>query len=157
IGDENVHRVRALMDEVFGPENCVVTINFRKTTTQSGDFVAETNDYIVWYAKGIDRAKSKFRPFLQEREGYDWINYDFVQSDDLNIRKITKAEKLGTEPLAENERVCRRSPLTSASSSETTLVPFEYEGTVYRPGKGGWKTGAAGLEKLAKAGRIETY
>lgn len=157
IGDENVHRVRALMDEVFGPENGIVTINFRKTTTQSGDFVAETNDYIVWYSKNIDAAKSKFRAIQQEREGYGWVNYDFIQSDDWRFRKISAAEKAGVEPLLSNERVYRRSPLTSASSSETTLVPFPFEGTIYRPGKGGWKTGAAGLQRLAKAGRIEAY
>jgi len=157
IGDENVHRVRALMDEVFGPENGVVTITFRKTTTQSGDFIAETNDYIVWYAKNKDIAKSKFRAIQQEREGFGWVNYDFIQSDDWTFRKISPAEKSGAEPLAINERVYRRSPLTSSSSSETTLIPFDFEGSVFRPGKGGWKTGSIGLGRLSKAGRIETY
>ena len=157
ISDENVHRVRAMLDEIFGQENAVVTIAFRKTTTQTGDFVAETNDYIVWYAKSKPVAKSKFRPIQQERAGFDWVNYDFVREADLKSRKISAAEKTGAAPLVDGDRVYRRSPLTSASSSETTLVPFDHEGTVYRPGKGGWKTGAKGLALLSKADRIETY
>lgn len=157
ISDENVHRVRAMLDEIFGEENSIVTIAFRKTTTQSGDFVAETNDYIVWYAKSKVAAKSKFRPFQQERAGYDWVNYDFIRSADLTSRKISSDEKSGATPLTDGDHVYRRSPLTSASSSETTLVPFEHEGVTYRPGKGGWKTGAKGLSLLSKADRIETY
>ena len=155
IGDENIHRVRALMDEVFGDSNAIVTIYFRKTTTQSGDFLADTNDYILWYAR--NREKAKFRQLQQERAGFDWVNYDFVQSEDLRFRRIQSDEKLGAVPLKNGERVYRRSPLTSASSSQTTLVPFSFQGSVYRPGKGGWKTGAVGLERLGKAGRIETY
>ena len=58
IGDENVHRVRALMDDVFGAENAIVTIYFRKTTTQSGNFLADTNDYILWYAKDKSHGRS---------------------------------------------------------------------------------------------------
>lgn len=155
IGDENVHRVRAMMDEVFGDENFVVTIYFRKTTTQSGDFLADTNDYIIWYCKNKDNAK--FRPIQQERSGYDWVNYDFVMSENLETRKIAKSEKDGTVSLPEHDRVYRRSPLTSASSSATTLIPFVFEGQTYRPGKGGWKSGAVGIERLIKAHRIETY
>jgi len=155
IGDENVHRVRALMDEVFGAKNAIVTINFRKTTTQSGDFVADTNDYIVWFAK--DRSQAKFRQLLQYRDGFDWVNYDFVVSDDLHFRKLLADEKSGAHSISKTEKVYRRSPLTSASSSSTTLVPFPYNGAVFRPGKGGWKTGIQGLHRLARAGRVETY
>lgn len=57
IGDENVHRVRALMDEVFGEENFVVTIVVRKKAAQKGSFIEETNDFIHFYAKDKDRTK----------------------------------------------------------------------------------------------------
>ena len=59
IGDENVHRVRALMDEVFGEDNFVRLITFLKTTGQTDNLLASVADYIVWYAK--DRTKVKFR------------------------------------------------------------------------------------------------
>ena len=155
IGDENLHRVRALLDEVFGPNNAIVTVYFRKTTTQSGDFLADTNDYIVWFTK--DKSNAKFRALQQERAGYDWVNYDYVMSSDLRFRRITKAEKTGHIQLAEGDHVYRRSPLTSTSASTTTLVPFDYEGSTYSPGKGGWKTNPEGIRRLSRAWRIETY
>jgi adenine-specific DNA-methyltransferase len=155
IGDENIHRVRALMDEVFGEDNAIVTIYFRKTTTQSGDFLADTNDYLLWYAK--KKSLAKFRSLQQVREGFDWVNYDYVMSSELRHRRIERTEKLGIAALADGDRVYRRSPLTSTSASESTLVPFEFEGHTYRPGRGGWKTNAVGLDRLHKSFRIETY
>ncbi|EMN5133207.1 site-specific DNA-methyltransferase [Burkholderia contaminans] len=155
IGDENVHRVRAVLDEVFGDRNAVVTIYFRKTTTQNSDFLADTNDYILWYAK--DKSSAKFHALQQEREGFDWVNYDFVMSDDLRMRRIERDEKDGIKKLPAGDRVYRRSPLTSTSASESTLIPLEFAGRVYNPGKGGWKTSANGLSRLVKSHRIETY
>ena len=53
IGDENVHRVRALMDEVFGEENFVALIIVREDSrAQTSDLLADvTTDYLLWYAK----------------------------------------------------------------------------------------------------------
>ena len=157
IGDENVHRVRTLMDEVFGSDNAIVTIYFRKTTMQNADFLADTNDYLLWYAKNREQAKHKFRQLNLEREGYDWVNYDYVMNSEGEQRRITKLEKAGLDKLADGERVYRRSPLTSTSSSESTLVPFKHHGVVYIPGRGGWKTNETGFSRLQRAGRIETY
>ena len=155
IGDENIHRVRAVLDEVFGDENAIVTIYFRKTTTQSGDFLADTNDYILWYAK--KKTDAKFRSLQIERPGFDWVNYDYVLEDDLSMRRITKDEKVGGKSLKDGSHVYRRSPLTSASFSQSTLVEFVHERKTFKPGKGGWKTNAEGLGRLQKAFRIETY
>ena len=51
IGEENVHRVRVLMDEVFGESNFVVAIKFSKTSGLGGKFLDETFDYLIWFAK----------------------------------------------------------------------------------------------------------
>lgn len=155
IGDENVHRVRALMDEVFGEENSIVTISFRKTTTQSGGFLADTNDYIVWFSK--NKSQAKFRSLMNERPGYNWVNYDYLMGTNLRQRKISASEKEGKVQLDDGFRVYRRSPLTSSSASVSTLIPFEFEGFIYKPGKGGWKTNPVGLKRLAKSNRIECY
>ena len=155
IGDENVHRVRALLDDAFGADNAIVTIYFRKTTTQSGNFLADTNDYILWYAK--DRSRAKFRVLQQDRTGFNWVNYDYLMSSTLHRRRINRAEKIGEARLALGDRVYRRSPLTSATASSSTLLPFEHEGRTYVPGRGGWKSNPKGLARLSKAFRIETY
>jgi len=52
ISDENVHRVRALMDEVFGEDNFVALIPFRKKTMPFGSrFIEQMADFIIWYAR----------------------------------------------------------------------------------------------------------
>ena len=57
IGDENVHLVRNLLDEVFGSENFCAQIVFRKTSAQTSDTLALVSDYIIWYAKNKDSVK----------------------------------------------------------------------------------------------------
>src|SRR4051812_18912805 len=57
IGDENVHRVRALIDEVFGEANLVSTISVQKTGGQTGEHLASVADYCLWYAKHPDLLK----------------------------------------------------------------------------------------------------
>jgi adenine-specific DNA-methyltransferase len=153
IGDENLHRVRAIMDEVFGSENFVSTIVFRKTTLQSGDLLPDTNDYILLFAK--DREQQKARVLHQSRVGTEWVNYDYAYFRETGeYRRLTREERRDPPPGVE---VYRRSPLTSASSSAPTEVPYEFGGKVYVPGKGGWKTNAAGLRKLELAQRLEAY
>ncbi len=65
IGDENVHLVRCLMDEVFGSENYVCQINVRKTGNQKGDTLESITDYILFYAKQIESIK--YRPLFKKR------------------------------------------------------------------------------------------
>jgi adenine-specific DNA-methyltransferase len=72
IGDENVHRVRALMDEVFGEDSCVGLITIEKTSSQTQEFLSPVTDYILWYAK--NKVAMKFRdawlPKSREQPGF---------------------------------------------------------------------------------------
>lgn len=155
ISDENVHHVKEICDEIFGVQNYCSLISFRKTTGQSGDLLADTNDYLVWYAK--DKKRIKFRTLYLPREGTNWVNYDYVELPDKQRRKMTQQEKLNPELLPDGSKIYRRSPLTSASSSESTLMPVEFNGKRYTPGRGGWKTGEAGFKNLMAANRLEAY
>jgi adenine-specific DNA-methyltransferase len=155
ISDENLHHLREIMDEVLGVTNFLGVISFRKTTGQAGNFLPDTNDYIVWY--GRDKRVTKFNVIYQERAGFDWVNYDFVRDENGEHRKLTTTERLEPEELKSTKQIYRRSPLTSASSSESTLVEFEAFKSVFTPGKGGWKTNFEGLSKLLRAGRLESY
>src|SRR5688572_9127834 len=65
IGDENVHLVRSVMDEVFGSDNWVSLVTFRKTAGATSEFIPNTADYLVWYAK--DKANAKYRPIYFEK------------------------------------------------------------------------------------------
>jgi len=66
IGDENLHLVRALMDEVFGRENFLVMISFAKTTNLGGQYLDESSDYLLWYAKDLANVKFR-RPYAKRR------------------------------------------------------------------------------------------
>jgi adenine-specific DNA-methyltransferase len=152
IGDENVHLVRSLMDEVFGSENFVSQIVFRTTTLQAGDLLPGTTDYVLWF--GRDRTKVKSRPLFQHRSGGGWVNYDFVRLSDGSHRRMTNDEReQGSVPLGAT--VYRRSPLTS--NRPPGDFPVRFEGTSYKPGRGYWKTGQVGMDRLLAAGRLEAY
>ena len=71
IGDENVHRVRAVMDEVFGDENFVATISYRVFGVRGGNFLDSVTDNLLWYAKNT--AEAKYRQlFLPSTTGADY-------------------------------------------------------------------------------------
>jgi adenine-specific DNA-methyltransferase len=153
ISDENLHRVRAVLDEVFGAHNAVGIVAFRKTTGQSGDRLPSTKDYLLWYARNIPSLA--FHPLYAPREGYQWVNYDFLMSANGATRKLESAEKDGLVQVS--GAVYRRSPLTSTTQSAATARPFEYQGRIYSPGKRGWSTNETGLNRLAAADRLEAY
>ncbi|PCJ43326.1 MAG: site-specific DNA-methyltransferase [SAR86 cluster bacterium] len=155
IGDENVHRVRALMDEVFGEDNYCSQIIVRKTTSQSGDGLPGTNDFVLWYSKS--KKNVKIRSLFQPREGFDWVNYDYLLNEKHESRRITKEEKKGVVPTPKDSRVYRRSPLTSPDKNEKSSIEFYFQGANFSPGNGHWKTSIGGLENLVKANRLEAY
>ena len=146
IGDENVHRVRAVMDEVFGQENFVVAIKFSKTSGLGGKFLDETFDYLVWFARNANSAKFR-RPLLQRLLGESGATqYNFsMRSDGLFF------------PLKDSRggRAFAHGDLTSQTGNETTIFPFAIDGfDIPAPLKGGWKTNVTGIDRLQKAHRI---
>src|SRR5208282_271633 len=76
IGDENVHRVRSVMDEVFGDENFCGQIVFRKTTGKGSGLLDVTTDLLLWYSR--DREKVKYRNSFERRDWRSEVNIRFV-------------------------------------------------------------------------------
>ncbi len=155
IGDENVHRVRALMDEVFGEQNACSLISFVKTTGFLSNTLPNVTDYLVWYAKA--RANVKFRqPLFTKSFGGDASKeYTMVALPDGTTRPLTKPEKDGVEPLPEQGRVFRLDNLRSQGGSEEGSLPFEFEGVSYVCGSNmHWKTTRPGLRNLSMASRL---
>lgn len=97
IGDENVHRVRAVMDEVFGDENFVSQVAFRKTTGKASGALDNTCDFIVWFAKA--RGSLKFRPGYEARSHLEDSNVRFVELSDCTRRTMTREEANGLHSL----------------------------------------------------------
>jgi adenine-specific DNA-methyltransferase len=91
IGDENMHRVRALMDEVFGDENFASMITFQSTTSLGTIGLSAAGDYIVWYDK--DKSRAKFRPLMRvkaEKGSFDY--YSYVRATDGRMWRGTRED-----------------------------------------------------------------
>lgn len=158
IGEENVHRVRVLLDEVFGAENFVSQITF-KTTSGAGSpgeltTIPATCNYLIWYAR--DRNVYKFRPlFLPKSMGKSVeANYSWLELADGTRRRMTAEERADESRRPEGGRVFRFSPFTSQSGGPTTQLPIEVDGVSYSPGKGYWKTNDEGAKRLIAQRRL---
>jgi adenine-specific DNA-methyltransferase len=156
IGDENVHRVRAVLDEVFGEPQHIATIALLKTSSNTTQYMAGVYDSILWYAKDISLLK--YRPLYKAKEfGKEGAaEYTQVALPSGERRPLTIAEKRGEVALPKGARIYRLDNLTSQSRSESTDFLFTWEGKTLGPGSGGWKTNIDGMHRLAKGGRLRT-
>ncbi|WP_237152186.1 site-specific DNA-methyltransferase [Oryzibacter oryziterrae] len=150
IGDENVHRVRAVMDEVFGDENACAQITVVKTASQTSELIAGTSDYILWYAKS--KSNVKFRVPLNEKslETDKSGVYRWIRGADGQIRPLMDQNiSAGT-----TEGVYRYDNLTSQRPPGS--FPVKVEGRLFGSGKGYWKTGEIGMQRLQRSSRVGT-
>ena len=160
IGDENVHRVRALMDEVFGNGNFVSAITFKKSSSATERYLSSTSDYIIWYGKRTDCLK--YRALKQERTsgGAGGAAYTLLEDFPGHWRSASSDEMDGAVTTL-NMRLLRLQTLTSQRSGRDTgpesAMGFTYtfQNCGFAPSRGrGWTTTRAGLDRLAKAERI---
>lgn len=159
ISDENVHRVRGLLDEVFGPDNFVAQIVI-KTTSGAGSPTGGTttlphvHDYILWYAR--DTAQLKYHQLFVSKESGKTGGelYQLLRMPDGYVRRMTGKEKAGAKEPPEGARRFMPDNLTSQSSPESSRFPVVAEGLEMRPGKGGWKTNPEGMRRLLGAARV---
>jgi adenine-specific DNA-methyltransferase len=161
IGDENVHLVRSLLDEVFGSENFVSLITFRKTSGATGEYLPGTNDFLVWYAK--QRDSMKYRPVYRTKEvgGEGAGAYSLVQLTDGTRRRMTPEERKDPGLLPADSRPFRLDNLTSQSAGRekgegaASWFPVTFDGREFRPSmQSRWKTNEAGMAGLIAANRI---
>ena len=157
IGDENVHLVRNVMDEVFGSENFVSSISVRKTGGTTGGFLSGTVDFIHWYAQ--EKTLCKFRPLFSERtleEAYasGYQNIESIKGD----RRRAAVDDLRNVKSGDGSRLWLNQILTSPRirESRSGYFPIEFEGQKYLPTSGEWKTNREGIERLKSARRISS-
>ncbi len=118
ISDENVHRVRALMDEVFGDKNFCALITFQKTGSIESDFLGTTCDFLIWFVR--DKSEGKYRQLFEKRQpGEKSLDrYDRAEVTPFDFRPITMEEKEGRIEIDDSERVQFTSPLPASGASE---------------------------------------
>ena len=159
IGDENVHRVRVLMDEVFGEENCCGLIGYKKTTGAGSpaigtDVLASVKDYLVWFGKNKGTVKYRQLYFDKEAGGSGAASYNRVQSPDgADVKALKSGEEFERDYKPRGWHLVASDNLTSQTGVESTQIEVSFHGKGFKPAKGGWKTNAVGLERLKKASR----
>ena len=154
ISDTNVHLVRSLLDEVFGPENFVSQIVFQTTSGFETNSLATLGDFLLWYSR--DASALKVRKLFEPQEfALGEGNARWLLLPDGTYRGVTAAEKRGEADTAEGALPYKPDNLISQGSSADPQ-PFEFEGQVFHPKAGShWKAGYPdGMNNLALAGRI---
>ena len=150
ISDENVHRVRCLMDEVFKSENFVSWITYRTTTGMSQKSAPlRVNDFLLWFAK--DREKVKFKRLFMESE-IDTRNCRMIEDANCERRSMTDAERSKPENIDSYWRPFRTTPLHS--KGEGIKTAREFAGKKWTIPAGSWRYSEEGFHRLGNAGRI---
>ncbi|HMO50541.1 MAG TPA: site-specific DNA-methyltransferase [Kiritimatiellia bacterium] len=136
IGPENVHRVQALLDEVFGDENMLSVISFSKSSSTNSPtgktmVLPSTTDFLLWYAK--DPSRTKYRQLYKPKE--DGSSYDAVYTRGTEDNPFTLSDITAQKP--------------------TTVFDFVFEGKTFNPLPRGWRTTKDSMDRVGRANRIE--
>ena len=154
IGDENVHRIRALMDEVFGDSNFVSEIVAKKSGGMGQAQIDNVADFILWYCKNKSIIKYRALFDIKEFDSGAGLRYRTVQEADGKVRRMNRDEIADPSTLRHGNRVFLGGPLISETASKSTTFDFELHGRKVSLRKGGWKTNAVGMKRLIKADRL---
>jgi adenine-specific DNA-methyltransferase len=181
INDRNVHLVRTVLEEVFGQENFVVSVILKKKGSQKGELVDPINDYLLWFAKDLERCRERFYKLYDKVELSSEISstFRYVQLADgkeLTLKELgdsSENQNGGKDYFQDPAQVLTDFPgarlfasenLTSGGFRKNQSVIYKFRGRDFDPGiaRGNcWKHTAktddgspSGLDKLAGAGRL---
>ena len=161
IGDENIHRVGLLMDEIFGYHNRISTITFRPAASSSTKTLPEVSNYLLWYAK--DKPNVKYHQLYEPLNRREIIglfsSYAFVELANGSPRRLTNEERFDPDSfLPQDASIFQRSGLTSQGWSSTgRSEPYEWKGQTYhcKPNEH-WSVSYQGLDQLDEIGRLDS-
>jgi len=154
IGDENVHLVRCVLDEVFGSENFCSLIPFAKTSALSGKLLPTSCDFLLWYSR--DRERVRYRQLFLDRPAIDdpTERYICVETPNGHIVDLSVAQKTGLEAIPAG-RFLKLSDITSQDPTESLRYPVQHRGRTYEPSvRRHWATHEVGMRRLLAADRI---
>src|SRR6185437_14696124 len=153
IGDENAHHVRELMDEVFGAENLIATINFRTKMPLESGHIESVFDHLCWYAR--DKASAKYRNLFAKKRTGPSSEFVFVDEHGGGFRRLSQNEIATIDPKSPPERLFKRSDLASAGYTASCTFPIEFDGVRYTTGgRKSWRTNPLGVERLIAQRRL---
>ncbi|KDP87651.1 DNA methylase [Cupriavidus sp. SK-3] len=148
IGDENVHRVRAVLDEVFGDVNFVAQITVRVKSPLMVSDLARTTDFILWYAKSHDQMKFRQARIAKSLESHPEFSSALIGNGIVVGRSHAKE--------ASDARFFTAQNLGSSGYTPSCTYDFTVDGKLFTSPRGkSWKTHKTGMERLYKAGRLQ--
>lgn len=151
ISDENVHRVRCLLDEVFGPKNFITLLTFTKKGSQSGDFVPAINEYILWYTRDRSEALTRFRSIFLERTEIDSPDFRYYETDSGETLSASQVSRL---VLPDGSRLRRYSSNAMFSQKRGPNEAVVLRGKSYPSGGNSWKISPQRVPAIDQAERI---
>lgn len=159
IGDENVHRVRSVLDEVFGGSNFISEIIIKKGGSATSSELSNVVDFILWYAK--DKSKVKYHQLVERKEigigESTGERYDRLESADGLIRRsMTAAEKENPDAIPSGWKAYKESnPCSQHDNPNHRLTPLMFNGKGYfPPADRQWSVSLDRMQNLLKANRI---
>jgi adenine-specific DNA-methyltransferase len=154
ISDDNAHRVRAILDEVFGESNFVSMISYVTSSGFTSGTLSRNGDRIIWYAK--DKSQIKFRRLYTKKSlPINDDNYKYLELADGTRRLMTKEERQNPYLYPANSKVYRLGDTTSQGSNNQDQR-FEFNGRIYEPSfNRHWSVGLEGMKALKKENRLE--
>ena len=161
IGDENIHRVGVVMDEIFGTENRIATISYATSGSSSAITLPQVADYLLWYAKDKKRAKYRqlYEPLTRTEVIEFFSSYVMVELPGNACRKLSPEERFDPNShLPKGARIYRRMPLDSQGASTTgRSEPYKYDGHIFRcRADRQWAISTKGMDRMAELGRLDT-
>jgi adenine-specific DNA-methyltransferase len=155
IGDENLHRVRCVMDEVLGAANFRAVVSARKTAGLGAEGLVNVADYLLWYAK--DLTKLKTRTLYEDQDFSEDPNYAWIMNSEGSRRRLGDEEReSGVAPT--DGRLFRHQIFLAAGRTASCIYEIEFGGERFLPTAGrSWSTNAEGTERLKAAKRLVKY
>ena len=154
IGDENVHRVRALMDEVFGNQNFIDQIVFQTSSGRVSDGLDGVYDLILWYSKTNELTKIRKLKKPRSKIQLDTA-YNYLQFDDGSFRMMTARERGDPSTVPDGAKRFKPGQTQSQSGGKSSRFTVEFEGQDFLPpSTGGWRTSSVGFSRAARSLRL---
>ena len=157
ISDENVHLVRNICDEVFGPDNFIAQISFRKKTMPLGaKHLEQMGDFIIFYAKNSELLKYRHLYKTMDTQGDG--HWNVAEFSDGTRRKLSSEEVNNHALVGRAFDPCRLVNMSPIGYSPDRDFEIEFEGRKLRPATGKcWKTDSVGIERLKRENRLVTF
>lgn len=148
ISDENLHRVRCVLDEIFGPTNFITILTFTKKGSQTGEFVPPINEYILWYSREREKALDRFRPIFAEREECEPDAFPYCE---LASGEVVSAKNFDPKKGPEKVRFFSSNALFSQKRGPNDLVTLRAR--PFPSGGNSWKVSPLRISAVDRAER----